>query len=109
MRFSTSARLCRYEHAVHRLAAALDARDVPEQVPGGLLAYRDPDHEVRFLELTPLATAILERLLRGEPLGEAVVSACTAMGAVVDAAVTGSTAALLGDLLERGAILGGEA
>ena len=109
VRFSASARICRYDHAVHRLDAALDARDVPEPTPTALLVYRDADHDVRFLELTPLAAAILERLVRGEPLGQSVVGACAVLGAALDPAVTGSTAALLGDLLERGAILGGEA
>jgi hypothetical protein len=109
VRCSASARICRYEHAVHRLDAALDARDVPERTPTALLAYRDADHDVRFMELTPLAAAILERLLRGEPLGQGVVGACAALGFAVDAAVTGSTAALLDDLIARGAILGGEA
>ncbi len=109
VRFSPSTRLCRYDHAVHRLDAALDARDVPERTPTALLVYRDAEQEARFLELTPLAAAILERLLQGKPLGEAVTGACEAAAVAVDPAVTGSTAALLGDLLERGAILGGEA
>jgi hypothetical protein len=109
VRFSASTRICRYDHAVHRLDAALDARDVPERAPTALLAYRDEDHDVRFLELTPLAAAILERLSRGEPLGQGVRGACDALGATVDAAVIQSTAALLEDLIARRAILGGEA
>jgi hypothetical protein len=109
VRFSASARICRYEHAVHRLDAALDARDVPERTPTALLAYRDEDHDVRFLDLTPLAAAILERLSRGEPLGQGVRGACAALGAVMDATVIQSTAALLEDLIARRAILGGEA
>jgi hypothetical protein len=109
VRFAASARLRRYEHPVHRLEGALDARDVPPRQPAALLVYRDAEQDVRFLELTPLAAGILERLLRREPLGEAVVRACEAQGAAVDATVTASTAALLQDLLERGAILGGEA
>src|SRR5262249_10979113 len=106
---AASTRLYRYDHAVHQLDAALDARDVPERVPTALLAYRDADHEVRFLELTPLAAAILERVGRGEPLGQSVLGACAALGAAVDPSVTGSTAALLEDLLARGAVLGGKA
>jgi hypothetical protein len=109
VRFHPSARLRRYDHAVHRLSEALDARDVPERAPTALLAYRDADDDVRFLELTPLAADILERLLRGEQLGAAVSRACAAGGSPLDAAVTASTAGLLEDLVERGAILGGEA
>jgi hypothetical protein len=114
VRFHASVRLCRYHHAVHRLDEALEARDEPVAEPTALLVYRDAEHDVRFLELTPLAAAILERLRgadggRGEALGPAVVGACAALGHPVDAAVTGSTAALLEDLLGRGAIVGGEA
>jgi hypothetical protein len=107
--FSATVRLRRYRYAVHRLDAALDARDLPAREPTALLAYRDAEHDVRFLELTPLAATILDRLREGQPLGQAVVGACEAGEQAVDSAVTGSTAALLGDLLERGAILGGEA
>jgi hypothetical protein len=82
---------------------------VPERVPTALLAYRDEDHDVRFLELTPLAAAILERLSRGEPLAQGVKGACDALGVAVDGAVIQSTAALLEDLITRRAILGGEA
>ncbi len=109
VRFGAAVRLCRYDHAVHRLDADLAARDVPAREPTALLAYRDAEHDVRFLELTPLAAEIAARLLDGARLGAAVVDACAALSRPVDPAVTGSTAALLEDLMERGAILGGEA
>jgi hypothetical protein len=107
VRFDPSARLARYAHAVHRLDAAEEARDVPEPEATALFAYRDAAHEVRFLALTPLAAAILERLLGGEALGAAVTGGAAALGFPVDGAVTGSTAALLEDLRARGALLGG--
>jgi hypothetical protein len=109
VRFHASARLCRYAFAVHRLSAELDARDEPAREPTALLAYRDAEHEVCFLELTPLAAEIVGRLLAGAQLGTAVVASCAALAHPVDPAVTASTAALLEDLLARGAILGGEA
>ncbi len=107
VRFDPSARLARYAHAVHRLDAAEEARDVPEPSATALFAYRDAAYEVRFLELTPLAAAILERLLGGEALGAAVTGGAAALASPVDAAVTFSTAALLEDLRARGALLGG--
>jgi hypothetical protein len=107
VRFDGSVRLRRYEHAVHRLSEALDATDVPPREPTALLAYRDPEHEVRFLELTPLAAEILERLIRGDALGAAVEGACASLGSPLDGAVTTSTAALLTDLAHRGALCGG--
>jgi hypothetical protein len=109
VRFDGAVRVRRYDHAVHRLSEALDARDVPPREPTSVLVYRDTDLDVRLLELTPLAAEVLERLLRGEPLGGAVSGACAALGSPLDAAVTQTTAALLEELRERGVILGGEA
>lgn len=105
-RFQRAAALVRYEHAVHRLQGDESARDVPAREPTRLLVYRDAAHDVRFLELTPLAAEILGRLLAGAALGEAVVAGCAALGHPVDGPVLESTAALLSDLAERGALLG---
>jgi hypothetical protein len=106
-RFHASVRLARYDHAVHRLLADEDARDVPTREPTALLAYRDADHEVRYLELTPLAAAILDRLLLGETLRSAVVGAASARGEALGPEVLAGTARLLDDLAQRGALLGG--
>ncbi|WP_437293954.1 HvfC/BufC N-terminal domain-containing protein [Sorangium sp. So ce426] len=105
-RFQRAAALVRYEHAVHRLQGDASARDEPAREPTRLLVYRDAAHDVRFLELTPLAAEILGRLLAGAALGEAVVAGCAALGHPVDGPVLESTAALLSDLAERGALLG---
>lgn len=105
--FDASVRLSRSAFAVHRLSEDEAARDVPDRVPTAILAYRDADHDVRYLDLSPLAAAILDRLLAGEALGAAVVGAAGALGHPVDAAVTQGTAALLDDLRARGALLGG--
>ncbi|APR80366.1 Hypothetical protein A7982_05713 [Minicystis rosea] len=107
VRFAGSVRLARYDHAIHQLDADEAARDVPERVPTALLIYRDEEHDPRLLSLTPLAAAIVERLLAGEALGAAVVGAAAALHHAVDDAVTQSTAALLEDLRARGALLGG--
>ena len=106
-RFHASVRLARYDHAVHRLLADEAARDVPAREPVALLAYRDADHEVRYLELTPLAAAILDRLLAGETLRSAVVGAATEQGEALGPEMLAGTARLLDDLAERGALLGG--
>ncbi|WP_437731248.1 HvfC family peptide modification chaperone [Sorangium sp. So ce1335] len=108
-RFQRAAALVRHEHAVHRLSGDEAARDVPAREPTSLLVYRDAAHEVRFLELTPLAAEILGRLLAGATLRDAVVEGCAALGHPVDGPVLESTAALLGDLAERGALLGAAA
>jgi len=126
VRFDPAARLRRYEHAVHRLEADPGARDLPPREPTALLAYRDADHDVRYLELTPLAAGVVERLLPGgleasrgvsaqspeaspgHTLREAVTSACAELNIPVDDSVLASIAAVLSDLADRGVLLGGE-
>lgn len=109
VRFDAAVRLARYAHAVERLSEDLDARDEAPRAPTAILVYRDEDHDARFLSLTPLAAAILERLLAGATLREAVVGGAAAIGSPVDDTVTAGTARLLEDLRERGALLGGAA
>lgn len=91
--------------AVNRMSRQdLDA--VPEQGDLSVLVYRDAEHRSRFLELTPLAGAILERLLAGSALGDAMMTACRAKGFALDDAVLAGAARLLADLGERGVLLG---
>ncbi len=108
VRFHGAARLYHHAHAVHLLLGDEDARDVPERTPTTLLAYRDADHQVRYLALSPMAAAILARLLAGATLREGVVGGAAELGAPLDGAVLASTAALLDDLSTRGVVLGGE-
>ena len=75
--FLESTRLVHHGWAVHELPADEDATGEPARREVHLLAYRDADHVVRWLELTPLASAIVTRLLAGAPLGEAVEKACS--------------------------------
>jgi len=70
-----------------------------------LLAYRDASHDVCWLELPPLAAAVIERIARGEALGAAVRGACAEQG-VEPGAVLPDVARLLADLAERGVVLG---
>jgi uncharacterized protein len=100
--FDESAHLQRYAWAVHELA---EDADPPARRDVRLLAYRDDEHAVRWLELTPLAASIVQRLLSGDPLGAAVTAAC-ADHATSPAAVGADVARLLADLGERGVLLG---
>lgn len=109
LHFISAARLLRYEFAVHRLPESLDDRSVPERRRTDLFVYRSPEHDVRYLELTPLAAAMLEPLLAGETLRSAVLGAAALHGATVDAPLLESTARLLANLAERGALLGADA
>jgi hypothetical protein len=96
----------RYEWAVHELPAALEDRSAPAERSVALLVYRDAEHAVRFLELTPTAAAVLEQLLAGESLREGIARACAALGLTMDDSVLADTARLLADLGERGVLLG---
>lgn len=108
VRFVEAVRLMRYDHAVHRLSEDEADRSSPEPEPTALLVYRNPDHEVRYLELTPMAASILERLLAGTPLARAIQGAADEAGTPLSQNLLEATARLLSDLAERGALLGKE-
>jgi hypothetical protein len=101
-----SARIERLAWRVHELTQDVDSDDEPAAGDVALLAYRDAEHTVRWLELTPLAAAIVERLVAGAALADGVSAACSAMNARFDAK---EVAALLGDLAARGVVLGARA
>lgn len=104
--FIDACRLFSFEHAVHRLPSDLDDRTVPEPSATRLLVYRSPEHEVRYLELSAVAAAIVKRLLDGESLRLAIVEGAAETGAPVDDAVLAGSARVLADLAERGVLLG---
>lgn len=103
--FVESARIVRYAWAVHQLSLEEDATDLPAEQVVRLLVYRDSAHAVRWLDLSPLAAAMLERLLSGEALGTAVQAACAEHG-TLPADALADIARLLADLAERGVIAG---
>ena len=104
--FDPVARIGRYDHAIHRLSARLDATDTPELCTTVLLVYRDDEQDVRYLELSPLADIVITRLMSGEALGPAVIHATAATGQPLTQAVLEGMAKLLADLAERGIVLG---
>ena len=87
-------------------AQGVDDRTEPKRRQTSLFVYRSPEHEVRYLELSSLAAKILQRLVAGETLGQAIERASSEEGVALDKSVTESTARLLADLGERGALLG---
>ena len=95
-------------HAVHELPGG-DLAAAPPARATTLLVYRDGEHLSRFLELTPVAATLLERLRAGSPLGVAIAEACAARGVPVDDAVLAGAARLLADLGDRGVLLGARA
>lgn len=99
---SAALRLVQYRHAVHELPEDEADGTVPAARPVSLLVYRSPEHDVRYLELSPLAERILERLLSGDTLGDAVRGA----GVALTETVLSGAAQLLADLAERGVVWG---
>jgi hypothetical protein len=105
--FVPASRVVRYAFAVHRLSEDEADRSAPERQATALFVYRSPEHDVRYLELSPLAAGILERLLNERrTLREAVTFACAGENARLDQSVLSGAARLLADLAERGALLG---
>ena len=106
--FAPASRVARYAYAVHQIDAASDPSTPPEERPVALLVYRDIEHDLRFLELSAAAAAILERMRRpGVTVQQAIVEGAAAAGAAVDDALLRGTSELLADLGERGVLLGG--
>jgi uncharacterized protein len=105
LRFIEAARVVRYDYAVHRLSADESDRSAPARATTTLFVYRDGEHDVRYLELTPLAADLLDALLAGESLEAALLTAC-ARNAEQPARALPSVAELLADLAARGALLG---
>ena len=106
--FHGSARVARFDHAVHQLPDDVTDRTLPVKRPSGALGYRDADGRYRQMDLTPLATEILLALLvDAQPLAAAVQGACAALGLQPTPKVVEGTASVLSDLAERGVILGG--
>lgn len=98
--FQEAVALASFAHAVH------EAAEPPPARPVDLLVYRDAEHQLRMLELTPAAAAILRRLLAGETLERAIHGGASDATVPVDDSLLGGTARLLGDLGERGVLLG---
>lgn len=110
VRFTASCRLMHYRYAVHRLVAAIEDRTEPTLTQIALFVYRSLEHDVRYLELSPLAAAILQKLLPGrQTLRSALAEACSEHGVSLDELQLRGTAELLADLAERGALLGHKA
>jgi hypothetical protein len=104
--FTEARHLARYDFAVHELPGDREDMTEPAERTTNLLAYRDEVNAVRWLELTPLAAAIVARLIEGAPLGRGIDEACAALGEARSDAVLADTARLLADLGERGVLLG---
>lgn len=74
-----------------------------------LLAYRDGDDRVRFIELNPVSARLADLLLEGKRTGrEACIAIAAELGHTDPQAVIGHGAALLTALCSAGVILGSQ-
>ena len=105
--FDDATRLLHVDWAVHLLADDADDRAAPDARASDLAVYRDAAHAVRTLELSPLAAALVRRLMNKETLGDATRGACAEVGLEPTPETLASIARLLADLGERGLLLGG--
>lgn len=106
-----TARLVRREFAVHRLPATIDPKLVPEVEQGTfvLVGWRDRDDKARVLELRPRHAALLERLLAGASLQDALFGTCAALGQALDDTILGDTAVVLATWCDNHLLLGASA
>jgi len=108
LRFDGAVRRIDYDYAVHELPRPVEDRSEPERKPTALLVYRDDANKPRYLDLIPLAAALLDRLLGGDALEPALRAACEQIGEPLDDDKLAQVAMLLADLSERGVMLGAE-
>lgn len=105
---NATVRVLRYRWAVHRLPKReLQPEDEPAEGPAIVIAYRKPDQQTSLVDIKPRSAHMLERLLGGATLREALFGACEATGETLDDSILSVTALTLADLIDRHVLLGG--
>lgn len=100
-------RVLRYRWAVHRLPKQLGPEDQPAEVPAIVIGYRNRAEQASFVEIKPRSAHMLELLLGGASMREALFGACEAMGETLDDSILSVTALTLANLIDRHVLLGG--
>ncbi len=105
LKFDASARRVCYRHAVHELPGTRADDTVPAAELTRLLVYRDREHGVRFLKLSRVADALIERLLeRGQVVKDALIEGARDAEEPLNDELLGRMSVLLADLAERGVV-----
>jgi hypothetical protein len=104
-----TARVYRYSWAVHRMTTPLLPDHEPAPLAGQwVVGSRHPeDEQPHFFEIKPRSAQLLERLLAGHTLHDALLQACAAMGETLNDEILSSIAVALADLSDRQVLLGG--
>jgi uncharacterized protein len=100
-------RVLRYCWSVHRLPTPLGPDDAPTEDAPIVIGHRNRAEQPSFFELEPRPARMLELLLAGKTLREALFGACEAQGETLDDAILSATAVVLADLHDRHVLLGG--
>ncbi|MFO7563702.1 MAG: hypothetical protein R6X02_13725 [Enhygromyxa sp.] len=100
-------RVLRYRWSVHRLPKQLGPEDAPAEDAPIVIGHRNRAQRSSFFELEPRLAHMLELLLAGKTLREALFGACEAVGETLDDAVLSDAALVLADLHDRHVLLGG--
>lgn len=100
-------RVLRYRWSVHRLAKQPSVEQGPSEDSPILIGFRGRDQRPTFVEIEARAAALLERLLAGKTLREALFGACEAVGESLDDSILAATALTLADWIDRHVLLGG--
>lgn len=103
-------RVVRYRWSVHRLPKQLGPDEAPSELSESspiVIGHRSRAEQPVFFELAPRPARMLELLLEGRTLREALFGACEAVGETLDDAILAATALTLADLHDRHVLLGG--
>jgi hypothetical protein len=95
-----------YRFPVHRISPEFQPQNPPEQATR-LLAYRDREDQVRFMEINPVTWLLVEKLQAGKHSGQEILQSVAAeIGRADDVTVLEHGHRILQDLLQRDVILG---
>ncbi len=101
--FANAARLEPFDFPVH---AFVDNGPIPSAKHTNLLFYRDGEHVVRTLELTPLAASIVKQLIDHKSIKDSLAAALESEGRAFTPAIVSQTAELFAGLSSRGVVIG---
>jgi len=98
-------RVERYRYAVQEPDDG-DASHAPPPRSTAVFIHRDAEDLVHTTVISEFRASVLERLIAGDALGDAVKRGCEAVGANVSDESLGDVAHFLADLADRGVLLG---
>ncbi len=105
--FAPALRVLAFDHAVHRLPFDKNDRTDPARVPTHVLLYRDGSHALHLLELQAFTHALTLALMQPTTTVEtALRAACDQTNVPLNDERLAVAAAFLGDLGQRGVLLG---